>query len=261
MPTTSASAGGFISGRIRLRTPVRAPRWFSRLATAVAVTITVGAASSAVASPVLEIGSVATFAAGPDEQGGHWTLGDKDFQYLADSGNWSGDEAIRLLENANPALLSHQFLIDNMSGYDSPITLSLDYQVHINGSSGPYHFHDVFLGSIMSGPTVEVWKDVFSSLADYIANTNGWHLYALNGVDGGPTSAVFPGGLTDLWVRDTIKLSGLGGSVSSINNTFRQEPVPEIDPASFGSVLALVLGAFSFLERRTRRVLGMPAVA
>jgi hypothetical protein len=32
--------------------------------------------------------------------------------------------------------------------------------------------------------------------------------------------------------------------------------VPEIDPASFGSALALVLGSLGMLERKRRRVIG-----
>jgi hypothetical protein len=32
-------------------------------------------------------------------------------------------------------------------------------------------------------------------------------------------------------------------------------PVPEIDPASFGSALALVVGALGILERRARKLL------
>lgn len=32
--------------------------------------------------------------------------------------------------------------------------------------------------------------------------------------------------------------------------------VPEIDPASFGSVLSLVLGALGLAERKRRRVIG-----
>jgi hypothetical protein len=32
--------------------------------------------------------------------------------------------------------------------------------------------------------------------------------------------------------------------------------VPEIDPASFGSALSLVLGSLGMLERKRRRVIG-----
>jgi len=36
-------------------------------------------------------------------------------------------------------------------------------------------------------------------------------------------------------------------------------PVPEIDPSSFGSALALVAGSLGLLERRARRLLGLTA--
>jgi hypothetical protein len=70
---------------------------------------------------------------------------------------------------------------------------------------------------------------------------------------------LLPGGLTDLWVRDTIILSS-GGQVSSVNNTFRSQ-VPEIDPNSFGTALATVVGSLSLLERRARRWLGASVAA
>ena len=37
-------------------------------------------------------------------------------------------------------------------------------------------------------------------------------------------------------------------------------PVPEIDPSSFGSSLALLMGSLSLVERRARRALGLTTV-
>lgn len=215
--------------------------------TALVVVLVLAVASPATAGPYLDIGSVATFAAG-----GEFTLGDKDFRYLDDSGNWTGIEDIQLTANADPDVLSHQFLIDHLAGYSSPITLVLGYQVHINGTGFAQYFRDVFLDAIVSTGTVDVWKDVYASQDDYDAKTapgsGTWALYSL---DGSTDFEVFPIGLTDLWVRDTIKLTG-AGQVSSVANTFRQS-VPEIDPQAIGGGLALVLGALALLERRFRR--------
>jgi len=38
-------------------------------------------------------------------------------------------------------------------------------------------------------------------------------------------------------------------------------PVPEIDPSSFGSALAMLMGSLGLVERRARRVLGLTTVA
>lgn len=268
MRITSLSARPIADRRFRPQ-PSSPGKILSTLCSAaIAVAMAVGSALPAQAGPFLDIGKVSTFKAGPTTNpGGPWTLGDKDFTWLADSGNWNQNEDIQLQLNANPGIFSHQFLISNLSDYDAPITLQLDYKVHINGADGPsWSFFDIFLDSTVSGKTVEVWKDVFDSEAGYLAQTGyggttgpgQWHLSSLNGV---PDSAVFPAGLTDLWVRDTIKLSGVGGQVASVNNTFRQTNVPEIDPNSCASALGIVMGALSLLERRARRLFRVPAVA
>lgn len=239
--------------RMFARIGVPIPRsWLASLGSAALVAaLAFGAAAPAVAGPFLDIGTVAEFAAG-----GEFTLGDKDFRYLDDSGNWTGIEDIQLTANADPDVLSHQFLIDHLAGYSSPITLVLGYQVHINGTGVAQYFRDVFLDAIVSTGTVDVWKDVYASQDDYDANTapgsGTWALYSLNG---STDFEVFPIGLTDLWVRDTIKLTG-AGQVSSVANTFRQS-VPEIDPRAIGGGLALVLGALALLERRFRQTMAL----
>ena len=159
-------------------------------------------------------------------------------------------------------IFTNQFLIDNMSAYHSPITLELGYHVHINGSfPGNWDFRDVQLGVLGSGNTFEVWKDVFASRAEFDAHTTAGSgtlaaIYDIDGVITPPSGpVVFPQGFTDLWVRDTIQLSPVGGGISSIGNTFRQEvDVPEIDPSFFGSALALVIGSLGLVERRVRIV-------
>ena len=175
------------------------------------------------------------------------------------SGNWSGIEDILLTENILPSLRSHQFLVSNLSGYSSPLTLKLGYQVHVNGADGPgWDFLDVNLGVNTSGSTVDVWKDVYQSLADFNAGTTpgSGTRAALHSHDGSLASPVtFSSGLTDLWIRDTVQLSGLGGQLSSFGNTLREVPAhtPEIDPASCGCVVALLMGSLGLLECRVRR--------
>lgn len=250
MPTFHLPSCARIVARIGVPTP---RSWLSSLGSAALVAALVfNATVPAVAGPFLNVGSVATFAAGPDEQGGPWTLGDKDFLYLESSDNWTGAERIKLTENTDAELFTHQFLINDLDGYSSPITLMLGYQVHINGSQGPKNFFDVFLDSIVTGTTVEVWKDIFDSKEDFDTNTTpGTGTWALYSLDGDRVGTPFTAGLTDIWVRDTLKLSS-GGQMSSAGNTFRQS-VPEIDPRAIGGGLALVLGALALLERRFRQ--------
>jgi len=213
----------------------------------------------------LNIGTVETFqtSSSGTNPAGTWTLEDKDWTYIESSGwspNSSPIEDLQLTTNLDPTIFTNQFLIDNLSAYSSPITLMLGYKVHINGSfAGNYDFRDVQLGVIGSGNTFEVWKDVYASRADFDAGTTAGSgtlaaIYDINGVITPPSGPVlFPHGLVDLWVRDTIQLSAPGGGISSIGNTFRQE-VPEVDPGFFGSALALVMGSLGLVERRVRRV-------
>ena len=235
----------------------------SRVLAGVAMTIALLTGGQANAAQVI-IGSVSNFqnSSNLTNPTGTWTLGDKDWTYLSQSGTWNGTESIELLTNADPSLLTHQFLVSNLSGYTSPQTLSVGYQVHINGSAGPRTFYDARMGEDTSGATVEVWQDIYGSLADFNANltpgsgTLMTH-YSLNGSL--PPAGLFPGGLIDIWVRNTLTLSAPGGQISSMSDTFRQ--VPEIDPTSFGSALSLLFGAFGILERRTRRRLAAAVAA
>ena len=238
----------------------------SRLLAGVALAFALLAGGSAHAG-YLNIGTVNTFATSSNfaNPTGTWTLEDKDWTYLSDSGNWTGIERVQLLTNFNPLIYSNQFLIDSMSGYSSAITLQIGYQAHINGSTGPgWTFYDARMGEDTSGATVEVWQDIYGSLSAFNANTtpgSGTLMshYSLNGSL--PPAGLFPTGLLDIWVRNTVVLSDPGGQISSMSDTFRQVDVPEIDPSSFGSALSLLLGACGILERRSRRRRAVAVVA
>lgn len=261
MKTSPFSTDGIVA------TPVwrkrRLPKTRFLAGVAVAFTLLVGGSAQA---GYLNIGTVSTFAGSSNLSNptGTWTLEDKDWTYLDDSGNWTGIERVQLLTNANPLIYSNQFLIDNLSGYSSPITLQIGYKTHINGFAGPdWTFLDARMGQDTSGPTVEVWQDIYGSLTAFNANTtpgSGTLMshYSVNGSL--PPAGVFPSGLIDIWVRNSIVLSAPGGQISSVSDTFRQI-VPEIDPTSFGSALSLLFGAFGVLERRARRRLAVSVVA
>jgi len=257
----------FSTDGIRVTPMWRKPRLPKcRLLAGVALTLALLASGSAHAG-YLDIGTVNTFATSSNlgNPTGTWTLEDKDWTYLSDSGNWTGIERVQLLTNSNPLIYSNQFLIDTMSGYSSTITLQIGYRTSINGAAGPnWEFYDARMGEDTSGATVEVWQDIYGSLAAFNANTtpgSGTLMthYSLNGSL--PPAGLFPTGLTEIWVRNTVELSSPGGQISSMSDTFRQVNVPEIDPTSFGSALSLLFGAVGILERRTRRRLAAAVAA
>jgi len=93
-------------------------------------------------------------------------------------------------------------------------------------------------GGINGGQTFELF-----SFASY---TGGFSSLLMNGsaLSSLGTGVWAYGGLTltEIWTGTTMSLSVTGTAV------------PEIDPASFGSALALVLGALGVLERKARRL-------
>jgi hypothetical protein len=118
------------------------------------------------------------------------------------------------------------------------------------------------MGENTSGATVLVWQDIYGSLTDFTNNTapgSGTLMTHLSTNGSLPPAGLFPPFLIDIWVRNTVTLSGIGGQISSMGDTFRQ--VPEIDPTSFGSALSLLFGAFGILERRSRRRLSAAVTA
>jgi hypothetical protein len=255
MPSVHFSVDGFA-----MVAAVRRPRSpLNTVVSALAVGLVLLSGGRAMAG-LLNIGSVNTFATGSSagNPAGTWTLGDKDFTYLSSTGTWTGVEDIQLTTNFNLSIHSSQFLVTNLGSYNSPQTLTIGYQVHINGSLGPgWMFQDARMSETVSGARVDVWQDIYGSLAAFNANTapGSGTLMTHQSTDGSlPPAGVFPSGLIDIWVRNTVTLSDPGGSLSSMGDTFRQQLVPEIDPNSCASVLALVMGSLGLLERRARRV-------
>lgn len=259
MKTSPFSTDGIVDNPVWRRPRLSTSRWLAGFALAVGLL-----GGSPAEAGYLDIGSVATFATGSNiANPGTWRLDDKDWTYLSQSGTWTGVEDIQLLTNFNPLVYSHQFLVDDLSSYSAPQSLQIGYQVHINGALGPgWTFYDARMGENTSGATVEVWQDIYGSLADFNTFTapGSGTLMTHYSLDGSlPPAGTFPPGLIDIWVRNSLTLSGVGGQISSMSDTFRQ--VPEIDPTSFGSALSLLFGAFGLLERRARRRQALDLVA
>ena len=107
--------------------------------------------------------------------------------------------------------------------------------------AGALAFNDSQLsGGIAPGETFDLF-----SFASY---TGGFSSLVMNGsaLSSLGTGAWAYGGLilTEIWTGTTMSLAVTGTAV------------PEIDPASFGSALSLVLGALGLAERKRRRVIG-----
>jgi hypothetical protein len=208
---------------------------------------------------ILQIGNVLTFSSGSTagNPAGTWTLDDKSFTYLSQSGfvmtGTGGEETIRLVDSLIGNV--HSFSLQNLGDLPNGATYTLGYRVDVVQPS-PYFLSTVALDTVHLVDTVTVYKDVFSSFSLFDAaagNVGGGNLAALSSLNGAPAGPVgLAGSPTQIWVRDTIVL-GAFGELDGVSNTFTQA-VPEIDPGSAAPVLALVLGGLAFGERRRRAV-------
>lgn len=168
----------------------------------------------------VSFGSIADWAAQPDQT---ISIDDKNFVWLADSGNWTSNEKVNLGYFA--LLDAHTFGIDSLEDYPGPGSWWVSYRIDITSSNV---FAAVGMDQDVLLPGVTTTKDIFGSLEDLEANPGvGSGTVTLSITDFVPTPAppVFLPPLQSIWVRDTIVLSETG-AVQSISNTFIQA-VPE----------------------------------
>ena len=204
----------------------------------------------------LIVGNISTFSTGstPGNPAGTWTLDDKSFTYLGQTGfavSGTSEEFITIDDSAVGNY--HSFSLAGIGGLAQGAIYTLGYRVDVLPTS-PFFLDTVAIDTIHLKDTVTVYKDVFSTLSlfDAAAGTFGTgDLATLSSLNGVPSNAVPLGLLTQVWVRDTIQIA-TGGQVAAVSNTFTQA-VPEIDPASFSSAVALVVGSLSLAERRRAR--------
>ena len=158
----------------------------------------------------------------------------------------------RFLNQATIDLLANQTVTGNFEQTSAGTTLAYLFDVtpgswgHL-GISGTADFagslaldDSMLSGGIAPGETFDLF-----SFASY---TGGFSSLVMNGsaLSSLGTGAWAYGGLilTEIWTGTTMSLAVTGTAV------------PEIDPASFGSALSLVLGALGLAERKRRRVIG-----
>lgn len=205
----------------------------------------------------LSVGNILTFSTGSTagNSAGTWTLDDKSFTYLGQSGftmSGTGGPEFITIDDSEVGNY-HSFSLAGLGALAPSATYTLGYRVDVLPSS-PYFLKNVSVDTIHLVDTVQVYKDVFStfSLFSAAAGTFGTGdlaaISSLNGVPSGSVSLNLP---KQAWVRDTIVLNA-SGQVAAVSNTFTQA-VPEIDPTSFASVLSLVVGSLALAERRKGR--------
>lgn len=197
------------------------------------------------AARAVSFGSIADWRNAPNQT---ISVGDKNFVWLADSGNWTGSENVNLA--AFPAANVESFGIDQLEGYLGPLTLSIAYRIDITSFDV---FSAVALDQDYLLSTVTTNKDIYGSLQELQANPlpGSGTVAALAIVDFVPTPAppVPLPPLTSIWVRDTVTLTS-GAAVQSISNTYFQA-VPE--PGA-GSLTLTGIGIAAVL--RARRSVG-----
>ena len=212
------------------------------------------ATGSASASDLNVIGPVSTWALpGNHDQ----RVDDKVFSYIANSSNWSDFNNKDLVTlTAVPALNTANLTVTLLTDAIGGGPYRLDYSVEIDPGNGLF-FGGSRLDTSVFVPPTSVTKTIYGSLFDLTNSLSP--LLTLTSLDGDPDPDFPPlysylPPLKKVWVRDTVTLPSSTSILSTFDNTFFQTAVPEIDPSSSGSVVALLMGVLGFVEQRTRRM-------
>ena len=131
-------------------------------------------------------------------------------------------------------------LVGHLTGTDKPVLQQLYTYTAAGISLDPSSRYWVVFGVTSGNP------DYNFNYADAVAATGVWS-YPYGGTFGGVVANSSNQGSS--W-----SLSNYGPFLLEFDATVAA--VPEIDPASFGSALSLVLGALGLAERKRRRVIG-----
>lgn len=174
------------------------------------------------------------------------SIDDKNFVWLADSGNWTGVENVNLAYV--PAVNAHGVGIDTLEDYVGPLTLSVSYRIDITSSNV---FAGVGMDQDFIFPNVTTYKDIYFSEAEFaLAGPpgSGPTSLSITNFTPNPVPPVLLPAVQSIWVRDTIVLDD-NGTVQSISNTFIQE-VPE--PGAL-AIAAVGVGFAAIRRARARR--------
>ena len=145
-------------------------------------------------------------------------------------------------------------------------------QIYSNSAGAP----GSVLASFTAGSAVSA-KQVYSFTGSFIAQQNTSYWVVLSNANSGSLesyewysndafsapSTNNASGVSYLGTAESNNLASWASTLPSLSialyATVAVAPVPEIDPSSFGSALALVAGSLGLLERRARRLLGLTA--
>ncbi len=153
------------------------------------------------------------------------------------------------------------------TGSPSPVV-----QIYSNSAGAP----GSALASFTAGSAVSA-KQVYSFTGSFLAQENTSYWVVLSNANSASlvsyewyTNDAFSApstnnasGVSYLGTKQSNNLAAWTDTIPSLSialyATVAVAPVPEIDPSSFGSALALVAGSLGLLERRARRLLGLTA--
>lgn len=190
----------------------------------------------------ISFGSIADWVAAQDAT---ISIDDKNFVWLADSGNWTGVENVNLAYV--PEVDAHGFGIETLESYTGPLTLSVSYRIDITSSN---LFSSVGVDQTIIYPNVTTYKDIYFSVESFNqagSPGTGTLTLSITNLTANPTPPVPLPAVSSIWVRDTIVLDDVG-MAQSISNTFVQT-VPE---PSTVALAALGIGLSTVLPRRLR---------
>lgn len=241
-------------------------RTLARCAWMVAVTVAIGGLSTAHASPVGPIdiyGNLGSVANNTTSNTVGYLSGSQPNQYQAQG------------FSVGPQLGNTAWNIQTIDvGLGSTGTPSPVVKIYSDLSGAP----GSALATFTTSSTVSA-KQVYSFTGSFVAqqNTSYWVVlsnansaspalesYEWYLVDGFSTpSTNSASGVSYLGTKESNNLGSWADTIPSLSiavyATSTTTAVPEIDPSSFGSALALMAGSLGLLERRARRLLGLTA--
>jgi len=236
----------------------------ARCAWTVAVTVAIGGLSTAHAGPVGPAdvyGNLGTVNTTTTQSGVGFLGGGQENQYQAQGfsvGPQVGNSAWKILE-IDLGLFT--------PGFSSPVVQIWSDSAGAPGSalatyttSSPVDAKAIyaFTGSFIAQQNTSYWVVLSNANA---ATSGGNYAWYINDEHTTPTE-LLASGINYLGTKESNNLEGWTNNVLSdlsIALYATATAVPEIDPSSFGSALALLAGSLGLLERRARRLLGLMA--
>jgi len=237
----------------------------ARCAWMVAVTVAIGGLSTAHAGavgPADVYGNLGTVNTTTTQNGVGFLGGGQENQYQAQGfsvGPQVGNSAWKILE-IDLGLFT--------PGFSSPVVQIWSDSAGAPGSalatyttSSPVDAKAIyaFTGSFIAQQNTSYWVVLSNANA---ATSGGNYAWYTNDTFSTPTTHL-ASGISYLGTKQSDNLAPWTNTVPSLSIAIYAEStttaVPEIDPSSFGSALALVAGSLGLLERRARRLLGLTA--